>query len=178
MRRGFLSFVLGATFLLALLSMAGTLSKGKEDRSYEKYRANFVSEIAIKNSFYSAISESARNSLALASEAEPRTVIRAAIFSKAEDFGSQLHSLGYDAVFWCGAPSEAQRQHSSLEMSGQKRAIAPEGALPLPECADSFDVNLLAKKIRVSGLGFSYYSGSTDIGKAALFPSSYEVDFS
>jgi hypothetical protein len=180
MGKGFLSFVLGATFLLALLSLAGTLSDSRADYSYENYHAAFVSEIAIKSSFYSAISQSARNAFAaaVASETEPRTLIRAAIFEQAKYFESQLQPQGYMAVFWCGTPSEDERQQSSLEMRQQGRAIAPEGTLPLPECADSFDVDLLMKKIHISNIGFSYYSQSTGIGKAAVFPSSYEVDFS
>ncbi len=179
MQKGFLSFVLGAIFLFAIVSSAAHLSNLQPDRSYEKYRSFFVSEIAIKQAFYSSISDAAKDGLATASasETDPRAAIRAAVAAQAGIFLAELSLQGYAVEFWCGNVPEAERQRASGEMARQKKAILPMGALPLAECENPFDANLLERKIRMNNLGFSIYLRESGIGKAAILPQSFEVEF-
>ncbi len=179
MAKGVLSFVLGAVFLLALFSSGALISSQPPDYSYEKYRHSLVSEVAIKQSYYSSISEAARAALnaSLGTGANPQLAIRAAALAQSLNFDSQLRLKGYDVVFWCGEVSEESRQIASLRMAQQNRALAPEGTLPLPACAESFGANLLTSRVHFYGIGFSYYSPETGMGNAAVLPSSYEVEF-
>lgn len=179
MANGFMSFVLGAVFLLALVSSGALISGQLPDYSYEKYRSLLVSEVAIKQSYYYAVSEASSTALnaSLATNAAPQLAIMAAALARSLQFESQLNLQGYDVVFWCGEVSEESRQLSSLQMADQKKALAPEGTKPLLACAGSFDANLLTRKVHFYDLGFSFYSTGSGFGKAAVLPSSYEVGF-
>ncbi len=179
MAKGLLSFVLGAVFILALVSSGALISGQRPDYSYEKYRSTLVSEVAIKQSYYYAVSEAASFALnaSLAAGANPQQAIMAAALSQSLSFESQLRLQGHDVIFWCGEVSEESRQLSSLQMAEQKKAIAPEGTLPLLACAESFEANLLARKLHFIDIGFSFYSTGSGIGKAVVLPSSYEVGF-
>jgi hypothetical protein len=102
--------------------------------------------------------------------------MKAAAYLAALDFEAQMKENGRDAVFWCGAPSEAARQEASEQMALERRALVPQGALPLsnPLCASGFDVNLLRKKVRLEEIGFSLFSSA---GYAHAFPKNYEIGF-
>jgi len=179
MAKGFLSFALSAVFVLALLSSAAMLSKQKPSTSYEGYRAALLYELSVKRAFYSSISQAAKSAFAISAStgAEPRAAIRQAVHNQALDFSDQLFSLGYDAIFWCGSPGEEGRKEASERMLAERRAVAPQGTVLLPQCFDSFDASATDRKIHFSNLGFSIYFPSLGIGKAAVFPSGYEVDF-
>ncbi len=62
-------------------------------------------------------------------------------------------------------------------MAQQKKALAPDGTLPLMACAGSFGANLLTRKVHFYDLGFSFYQAGSGMGVAAVLPSSYEVGF-
>lgn len=179
MAKGLLSFVLGAVFLLALVSSGALISAQQPDYSYEKYRSTLVSEVAIKQAYYRAVSKASSSALnaSLATGTNPYLAIRAAAYARSLEFESQLKLEEYDVVFWCGKVSEASRQQASLQMAKQQKALAPEGTKPLLACAGSFDANLLTRKAHFIDIGFSLYSTGSRIGKAAALPSSYEVDF-
>lgn len=176
MGKGFLSFVIASVFLLSLLSSAIIISSAKPDISYERHRRLLLENVAIKQSFYRALSDAASSSLSSSPE-NPYAAVRASLFGRLLEFQPQLQSLGYGAIFWCGEVSDAARSAAALEMASAKRAILPEGALPAEACADSFDANLLTRKIRLQNAGFSFYDEKLGMGAAASFPPSYEVDF-
>lgn len=179
MAKGFLSFVLGAVFLLALFSSGAPISSQPPDYSYEGYRSSLVSEVAIKQAYYSSLSGAASSALnaSLATGTNPQQAIMAAALAQSLNFEWQLRLKGYDIVFWCGEASEGSRQIASLQMAEQKKALAPNGALPLSACAGSFGANLLTRKVHFYDVGFSFYSAGSGIGEAATLPSSYEVGF-
>ena len=179
MTQGFLSFALAAVFLLSLFSSAVLLQKGRPDYSYERFRAFELQEIAVKRAFYAAVSEAAREALSSSSQegAGAYFAVRASAHLRAIDFSRKLSSQGYDAAFWCGGATPEARRQASLSMQRQKRAVAPEGTLPLGACAGAIDADLLERKLHFSGLGFSIYSDGLGIGRAAGFPSGFEADF-
>ncbi len=179
MTRGFLSFALAAVFLLSLFSSAVLLQKAEPDYSYERFRAFEVREIAVKRAFYAAVSEAARGALAASSSsgAGAYPAVKAAAHGRAMEFSQKLSQQGYDAAFWCGEPTHEERRQASLSMQRQKRAVAPEGTLPLESCAGAIDADLLLRRLHFSALGFSLYSGGLGIGRAAGFPSDFEADF-
>lgn len=192
-RRGFISFVLAAAFLFALIPAASVVSSSQPDYSYENFRAMLVGEVALKQAFYQSsaqaisiacLDEKMKQAEALAaggyytvSEGE---IARKAL-ANAESFESSLRQLGYDAVFWCGFSDEFSRKAASAEMMGQKRAIRPESASELSSdaalCKNSFMIDLNSNKFSASSLGFSIYGRGQGMGKAAVFPDSYEVGF-
>jgi len=184
MNRGFLSFVLGAVFLLSIVSAGISISRQAPDYSYEKYRAMLVQEVAIKRAYYDAVAEAANNALALSlaaseagAESDPRLAVRAAALARTEEFALQLQAKGYDAIFWCGDASERQRQEASQEMAARHKAVLPQGALPLESCADSFDADVAAGKIYFRNTGFSFYNAGLGMGEVAVLPATYSVDF-
>ena len=194
MARGFLSFVVASAFLLVLVSSAVKLSHRAPDVSYQPLVAMHVQEQAIGAAFSDALSDAAGKALAVsqASGAEAPAVVKAAVYLAALDFEAQLRGQGYDAVFWCGKPSEAALQDASARMAGSDgaqeagvvggqnangwRAVVPDGALPLsnPACAGAFDANLLRKIVRANGVGFSLYSQGAGTGHAVLLPDGFE----
>ena len=179
MGKGFLSFVLGSVFLLALVSSGSLISSQAPDRSYEKYRGTLVLDVAIKQSYYLAISDAASIALrdSLASGGEPGQRVRSAMLIRTLEFQSSLKEEGFDAVFWCGPVSEKMRAEASEGMTIQKMAVIPQGALPISACAGSFEAALLEKKAHFYDMGFSFYSPEYAIGRAAALPPSYEVLF-
>ncbi len=179
MKKGFLSFALAALFLLSFLSAAFIVSSSRPNNSYEGSRAFLVFEVSAKRAFYSALSESAKGASALSSGtgAGAREEAEAAAYRRALIFSEEMRLQGYDAEFWCGEPSESARTAASESMLGQKRAVIPEGAKPLSGCAASFQADALSRKLHLSGLGASFYHPLLGLGKAATFPSDYEVDY-
>jgi len=179
MQKGFLSFALGAVFLLSLVSSGAIISSSKPDTSYEKYRRLLVEEVAIKQALYSSLSDAAISSLASSggTEGSQYAAARAAIFARFLEFQAKLREDGYDALFWCGEISDEKRSSAALQMLEQKRAIQPSGSLAAEACADSFEVNLLQRSIHIKDIGFSLYDSSLGLGVAAKLPSPYEVGF-
>ncbi len=184
MAKGFLSFVLGAVFLLALVSAGLLISASSPDYSYEGYRTALVSEVAIKNAYYQAVSQAASSALnaslaasAAGAQNDPRAAIRAGVLAQTMSFESQLGQHGYDVAFWCGPAPEQARQQANRDMASQKKAVAPQGTRPAGACAESFEANLLSKKVHLYDMGFSIYHSESGIGQAAVFPPSYEVPF-
>ena len=178
-KRGFLSFLLSSLLLLALVSSGARLSSWQPDLSYERYAAYQQQELAIKSAFYAAASESASRALALAiaEGREPRPAVREAVFLQAVKFEKELSESGYSVIFWCGEIPEQEKPEISSGMALEKHALAPPGSLPLSGCADSFDTDVLQRKLRFFGIGFSLYSEPLGIGRVAALPSSYEVDY-
>ncbi|MEM2137571.1 MAG: hypothetical protein QW568_00600 [Candidatus Anstonellaceae archaeon] len=179
MQKGFLSFALGAVFLLSIVSSGAIISSSKPDTSYEKYRRLLVEGVAIKQALYSSLSDAAISSLASSSEAEGSqyAAVRAAVFARFLEFQEKLREDGYDALFWCGEISEEERSSAALQMLEEKRSILPSGSIAAAACADSLDVNLLQRSIHMKDVGFSFYDSSLGLGVAAKLPSSYEVEF-
>jgi hypothetical protein len=179
MQKGFLSFALGTIFLLSIVSSGAIISASKPDTSYEKYRRLLVEELAIKQAFYSSLSEAASSSLASSSETggSQYAAVRAALFARFLEFQQKLSEEGYDTIFWCGEISDGERSSAALRGFQQKRAIAPSGSLAAENCADSFDANLLKRSIHLKDVGFSLYDSRLGLGVVAKFPSSYEVGF-
>jgi len=179
MAKGFLSFALVAIFVFALVSSVSLLRSAQPDYSYEGYRAFFVQELAIKRTFYAAVSDAASQALSAASSSgqEPRAAVRISAHLRAIDVERQLRGLGYDVIFWCGSPSESARLGSSEQMRLQHRALLPEGAIPISLCAGQLDSGIAERRLHFSGMGFSYYSYSLGMGKAVLLPDDYEVQF-
>jgi hypothetical protein len=179
MQKGFLSFALGAIFLLSLVSSGAIISSSKPDTSYEKYCRLLVEELAIKQAFYSSLSDAASSSLASSSETggSQYAAVRAALLARFLEFQEKLREDGYDAVFWCGEISDGGRSSAALQSFQQKRAIAPSGSSAAESCADSFDANLLRRTIHLRAVGFSLYDSRLGLGVVAKFPSSYEVGF-
>jgi hypothetical protein len=176
MKKGFLSFAVAAIFLLAILSVGRLVSSRQPDLSYEEFRSSQVSELAIKRAFYLAVSEAAAQAQ-VAARGDPRAAVRAAVYARALEFERQLASQGYNVVFWCGEISEEGRRQASADMLLEKSAQAPAGALPLADCADSFEADTLGRKLHFFELGFSLYQPELGLARAAAFPAGYEVDF-
>ena len=178
MARGFLSFVVASAFLLVLVSSAAKLSERAPDVSYQPIVAMHLQETAISAAFSDAMSDAAGKALVVsqASGVEAPAAVKAAVYLAALDFEKQLREQGYDAAFWCGKPSEAALQDASAGMTSDGNAVAPDGALLLsnPACAEAFDVNLLRKKVRVTGVGFSIYSDEAEMGYAVLLLGGFE----
>jgi len=180
MKRGFLSFVVAAFFLLSFLSAALIVSSAKPDYSYEGYRSFLVFEVSAKRAFYSAIGESASQAWAASfnSRAGAKPAVEKAAFARALEFDEKMHAQGCDALLWCGLPTEQERISASEEMQKLEKALLPNGALPIISCESSFQADTLNKKLHLSNLGISIYCQKPKIGKAAQFPSQYEVSFS
>ncbi|MFA5929949.1 MAG: hypothetical protein WC861_03640 [Candidatus Micrarchaeia archaeon] len=195
--KGVISFLVASIFLLVLVSSAAKMSQRAPDVSYQPMVAMHLQEQAISAAFSDAMSDAASKALAVSQAsgagAEAPAAVKAAVYLSALDFERQLREAGYDAVFWCGKPSEASLQDASARMAGggaaqgagaadgqEWRAVVPSGALPLsnPACAASFDVNLLRKKVRVADAGFSFYSKGAAMGHAVLLPEGFggEID--
>ena len=178
--KGVISFVVASVFLLVLVSSAAKLAQRAPDASYQPVVAMHVQEQAISAAFSDALSDAAGEALVAsqASGAEAPAAVNAAVYLAALDFEAQLHGQGYDEVFWCGKPSESALQGASAEMANTGRSVAPEGALPLsnPACAGAFDANLLRKKVRANGVGFSLYSKEAGMGHAVQLPEGFGGD--
>ena len=176
--KGVISFVIASIFLLVLASSAAKLSERAPDVSYQPLVAMHLQETAVRAAFSDALAEAAGKALASsqASGADAPSAVRAAVYLAALDFEAQLKEAGYDAVFWCGKPSEAALQDASAKMASGGSATLPDGTLPLtnPDCLASFDVNLLRKKVRVADAGFSLYSKMAGMGYAVMLPDGFE----
>ena len=180
MAKGFLALVVASIFLLVLVSSAVKISQRAPDFSYQPLVAIHLQEKAISAAFSDALSDAAGKALA-ASQAsgagvEAPAVVKTAVYLAALDFEAQMKEAGYDAIFWCGKPSEAALQDASTMMPMGRNAIVPVGALPLsnPACEGAFDVNLLRKTVRAYGIGFSIYSEGAKIGYAVMLPEGFE----
>jgi len=188
MTKGFLSFALATVFVLALVASAARFSQYSPDNSYQKYQAAALQEAAIKHAFYRATGEAAEAALPAAAAAlkngeDPRQPIIKSVHYQANNFAyllmlqGNLH--GYGTVFWCGKPDEGMRKAASAKMQESGHALAPDSTteLSLSTCQNSFDVDLRAGKVIIYDLGVSVYSRDLKIGYAAVFPSSYLVEF-
>ena len=179
MAKGFLALVVASAFLLVLVSSAAKISQRAPDYSYQPLVAMHLQEHAISAAFFDALSDAAGNALAASQAsgggAEAPAAVKAAVYLAALDFEAQLKEAGYDAAFWCGKPAEAALQDASMEMAGEGHAVMPYGASPIsnPACSEAFDVNLLRKKVRASGIGFSLYSEGAGIGHALMLPDGF-----
>ncbi|MFA5930171.1 MAG: hypothetical protein WC861_04780 [Candidatus Micrarchaeia archaeon] len=180
MAKGFLALAVASIFLLVLASSAAKLSERAPDFSYQPLVAMRLQEQAASAAFSDALSEAAGKALAASqasgAAAEAQAAVKAAVYLSALDFEAQMGEAGYDVAFWCGKPSEASLQGASVKMATEGASILPDGALPLsnPACAESFDANLLRKKVRVSGAGFSIYSEGAGMGHAVALPEGLE----
>ena len=180
--RGVISFLVASVFLLVLVSSAAKLSQRAPDVSYQPLVAMHVQEEAVRTAFSGALSDAAGKAQSAAQAsgagAEAPGLVKAAVYLAAQDFEAQLRAHGYDAIFWCGAPSGEELQEASARMASEGSAVLPDGAQPLsnPACAASFDVNLLREKVLVQHAGFSFYSQGAGIGHAVMLPDGFEVD--
>ena len=193
MMKGVISFLVASIFLLVLVSSAARLSERAPDFSYQPIVAMHLQEQATSAAFSDALSDAAGKAL-VASQAlgaEAPAAVKAAVYLAALDFENQMHEQGHDVIFWCGKPGEVALQDASDRMAGGEaamttgaahgqgksewHAVVPEGALPLsnPACAEAFDANLLRKKVRTAGVGFSLYSYSLKAGHAAPLPEGF-----
>jgi hypothetical protein len=179
--RGFLSFLLSAVFMFALVSSAALLISQKPDYSYEQLQAAHIGQIAIKQAFYSSVSDAAASSFAVSqgTDADPRNAVRFAIWHRVQDVQNQLSSSGFDALFFCGEADDTAMQDAASEMQAHGAAMLPSGATPISSisCVHSLDVDLLKRKIHFFDVGFCAYSKQLGVGYCDIFPSSYEVDF-
>ncbi|MFA6213695.1 MAG: hypothetical protein WC717_00255 [Candidatus Micrarchaeia archaeon] len=170
--------MVASVFLLVLVSSAARIAKSAPDHSYQPIVAMHLQEHAMLAAFSDALSEAAGKALAAsqASGAEAPALAKAAAYLAAVDFEAQARGAGYDVVFWCGKPGEAALQDASGKMADDRSAALPDGALALanPACADSFDVNLLRKKVLVRNAGFSIYSKWAGAGHALQLPDGLE----
>lgn len=182
-KRGFLAFVLAAVFLFALVSAASFFSRGvpQQNNEHSRMLASRLQLVAIKQAAYSSFLEAARiaEASALATKQETRSAIRAALIARAISLEAELQSLGYDASFWCGAPSEESLSSTIISMKSTASTIIPAGASQIasPQCAGTFDTDVPLRKIHINSLGFSLYSHSLGSAQIGEFPSSYEVDY-
>ncbi len=176
--KGVISFLVASVFLLVLVSSAAKLSGRAPDVSYQRVVAMHLQEQAISTAFSDALSDAAGNALASSqvSGAETPAAVKAATYLAALDFEAQMKEAGYAVAFWCGTPAEVALQDASVRMASEGSAILPDGALPLsnPACTEAFDVNLLRKKVRVNGVGFSLYSKEAGMGHAVPLPDGFE----
>lgn len=180
-RKGFLSFVLSSVFLFALVSSAAFLSSQKPDYRFGPLQAAHIRQIAIKNAFYSSLSEAAAAAFTVsqASGSDTRNAVRFAIWHRAASAQDELSAEGHDVLFFCGKASGQSLQQASLAMQENKAALLPEGATPISSisCMRSFDVDLLLRKMHFFDVGFCTYSGRLGTAYCAMLPSGYEVDF-
>lgn len=184
-KKGIISFAFASVFLIALISSAERVSLGKPDLSFEAFRAMQAKEIAIKSAFYQSSSAAAKAACiaALADEAEQSQPalssqkIKEALFLNALAFESSLKSKGYDVLLWCGYSDEWSRANASSKMALEKKAAIPQDAAGIAFCLESFSPDLSEGKIAFHNLGFSFFDKSLQMGKAAVFPDSYEVEF-
>ncbi len=179
MKKGFVSFILCTVFLLALLVSAENFSKAVPDNSYQKFQSLHIGQIAIKQAFYSSLSQTVSLALKTAPKDKASQSAATAAYLQALDFEGKLQEHGYSILFWCSSTSEATLQQASLRMSQTKSPQIPQGAFALsnPVCTGSFEVNVLERKIHISEVGFSLYSDSFGIGYSTAFPQAHEVEF-
>ena len=179
MKKGFLSFVLAAVFLFAIVTAAARFSSMQPDSSYQKYQLAHLQELAIKKAFYDSTAAAAAEAYAaaIAAGVPPKQAVEAAVSANAILFEAQLAAHGYDVSFWCGPTTIGSRQAASAAMAGQKRAFAPIATEPLAACEGAFQADVHSRKIRLSSVGFSHYSEESGIGYAAAFPPAKAVDF-
>ena len=168
--QGFLSFLMSAVFLLALVSSAAMFSSQKPDYRYEQLQAAHLEQLAIKKAFYSSISDAAADAFIAAqvaakvvppaTGAEPRNAVQFAIWHRVQSVQDGLLETGYDAVFFCGQPDESAMQQASVRMQESRAAVLPAGTTQVSSisCVHSFDVDLLERKIHIFGDGFCAYS--------------------
>lgn len=196
--KGFISFAVAAVFLFALLPAAALVSSQQPDLSFESNRAILVQEVAIKQAFYESSKQAARDKydsmLALRMKYDASTnfaertaleqriqgEIEAALALNLQAIRNSFGSESYEVVFWCNRAEESARKEASKEMflSGQAKSPLNANPLSVPQCAlKQFNVNLKEGKIHFNDLGFSIYDRNSKIGKAAIIPDSYEVDF-
>lgn len=179
MNRGFLSFALAAVFALALFSSVSMQAAIRPDRSYERYRAYEIQETAVKQVFRSSVSAAASDSIVLSASSGAASYAHIVAAALQGALGAQdgLQKQGFEVSFWCGSPTDAERQQASAEMLRLGRPAAPAGTLPLERCAHSFSADLLSRTIHFKDIGFSFYSQELAIGRAAMLPSGYEEGF-
>lgn len=204
MKKGFLSFVLAAVFLFAIVTAAARFSSVQPDSSYQQYQMLHLQELAIKKAFYDSTAAAAAEAYgdALAADVPPKLYVEGKVAQNTVEFASELESQiasgDYELIFWCrpvGVPSYldiSTRQKASKEMADNGHAVVPDAAAKLPPDAISFfavcplslnaNVKLDPKKpgighVDVTNLGFSVYSKKTGIGYAAAFPPAKGVDF-
>ena len=179
--QGFLSFLLAAVFLFALLSAASSFSSQKPSLQYEQLQAVHIQDIAMKNVFYSSIAGAAASALASsqASGSEPQNAVQFAVWHKAQDVQAGLIGAGYDTAMFCGQPSDSAMQDASARMRESHSAALPAGAIQITSisCVHAFGVDLMERKIHISGAGFCAYSSQLGMGFCGIFPPSFEVDF-
>lgn len=179
-KRGFLSFVLGALFLLAILSGAASFSQAKKGGSqHSSLLLSHLSQIAIKDSFYAALSDAAAASFAASPPPSARPAVRAALYARALFVEHELAGQGYSVSFWCGEASDASLLEASSSMREKGGAALPQGASPLssPLCAAEFDADLQLRTLHIGALGFCHWQNGAGFGYCARFPSAYKVKF-
>ncbi|MCX8174597.1 MAG: hypothetical protein N3E51_00115 [Candidatus Micrarchaeota archaeon] len=174
-----MAFVLGAVFLLAFVAAASVMSSVSHSGEHRLIRAFGVQETGIKQSFYAACANAASAAAAATRKPEGAVEVQLALHMQANALQEQMRKEGFDVIFWCGSPSEEERSASAERMMKERRASPPSGAeaLSLLSCQQSFLADLQSRKLHFSNLGFSFYSAQLGIGRAAIIPSSYEVDF-
>ena len=180
MKQGFLTFVLAAVFLVAIVTAAARFSSMQPDSSYQKYQLLHLQELAIKKAFYDSTAAAAGKAYAaaLAADAPPKQAVEAAVSANAILFEAQLAAQGYGVSFWCGPTTMGSRQAASAAMAAQKSASAPIATEPLAACEGAFQADVHSRSVRLSSVGFSHYSEESGIGYAAVFPPAKAVDFS
>ncbi len=196
-RKGVISFILAAVFLLAIIPAAALVSKQEPDLSFESFRAMLVSEIAIKQAFYKSSSFAAEGACAIAISigVPPEPLISAGLLANAELLQSSLRAQGFETEFWCGAPdselqkllgssvpvpiSEQMRRDASGRMMESGSVKSPDGTLPLEFCLMSFQpgLNGTTGTLHFNSFGFSLYDRKSGFGKAVVFPSQKGVEF-
>ena len=194
-RKGFISFLLAAVFLFALIPAAALVSSRQPDISFENFRAALVEEAAIKQAFYRSSQAAAQAACAGADSEELAAIaggpppreskyqkIQDALRANAVIFESELRAQGYDAQFWCGKPSASSRLDASRRMMESRRPATPAGASAANDMGSldplcNFQVDMVGKTISFGSFGFSFYDAGLGLGKAAELPYSKGVDF-
>ena len=197
-RKGFISFILAAVFLFALIPAAALVSSQKPDLSFENFRAIFAKEVALKQAFYQS-SKTVATVACMEARAEEAAAlsrgtflpydhaskkIQSALSINANLFELELRAQGYDVSFWCGDSDEWTRTAASSEMNNLHAARLPKASVSVVDppkgiafCSAPFTVDTAATTITFNKLGFSLYDRNLGMGKAVVFPGSYQVHF-
>jgi hypothetical protein len=180
MAQGFIAFALASVFLLALFS-SGQMMSQPPSHQFQKYRVLQLEELAIKRALYDSVSHSAAESFAaaVAFGQDPYLAAASAAQGRLAAFEPALSSQGYDALIWCGSPSEEALLQSSAMMAASKAALLPTGAqgIASPDCQQSVQVSIASRKVHFSSVGFSAYFPLLGYGASSRLPSGFEVDF-
>lgn len=115
-----------------------------------------------------------------------------------DGLAQKLRAQGYDFSLWCGGTDDSSRLAASEAMADGRRAaipgnthefgaadsissIKPKGipssAFLLSFCDFGISLGGTNSRISIENTGFSFYNHNSGIGKAAVFPHTYEVTF-